>query len=128
MFKSNEKILFKEDTVEGYLSVASDDMSVNTLNEITEYFVETITLVDLLREHGAPAEIDYISVDIEGSELRVLDSYFKSNDFFRVNRWSVEHNFRKDRIELENLFISNGYRLVNRELSYRDYWFELKDV
>ncbi len=47
-----------------------------------EYEVDTITLNDLLESHAAPAHIDYMSVDTEGSELAILSAC----DF---DRWSL---------------------------------------
>jgi len=123
---SGEKIYFTEDTTEGYLSVATQDQSVTTFNKSSEYPVTTVTLFDLLLEHRAPTHIDYISVDIEGSELRVLKEFFRRNSQYEVMCWTVEHNFRENKIELENLFVKNGYRAIHKELSYRDYWF-IKD-
>lgn len=121
--KTGEKIGFKEDVLEGYLSVAVEDSLVDSSNESLQYLVDTVTLFDLLSEHGAPESIDYISVDIEGSELRVLTEFFERNDRFDVRCWTVEHNFKESRDNLERLFSINGYIAVNKELSYRDYWF-----
>ena len=52
--------------------------------------VTSITLNSLLERHKAPTEIDYVSLDTEGSELRILSAF----DFSRwnVRIWSVEHN------------------------------------
>ena len=124
--KSGESILFDEDVIEGYLSVASEDKLVVTQNNTSKYSVDTVTLLDLLDDHDAPNRIDYISVDIEGSELRVLREFFKSNSQYEVKCWTVEHNFRGNRTDLENLFARNGYRAIHKELSYRDYWFKLE--
>jgi hypothetical protein len=73
--------------------------------------------------HDAPKVIDYISVDIEGSEIRVLSEFFEKNSKYEVKCWTVEHNFRNDRKSLRDLFTDHGYEVVNEELSYRDYWF-----
>ena len=52
--------------------------------------VETVSLNDLLTQHDAPHEVDYISIDTEGSELDILAPF----DFKRwnVTLFSVEHN------------------------------------
>ena len=51
---------------------------------------KTIKLNTLLEKHQAPHQIDYISLDTEGSELRILSAF----DFRRweVKIFSVEHN------------------------------------
>lgn len=120
---SDESIFFFEDNIEGYLSVAAQDQKVITGNKSSTYEVKTVTLLDLLNDHGAPDEIEYISVDIEGSEMRVLREFFAKNSKYSIKCWSVEHNFRRDRDLLRNLFVNNGYKLVNEALSYRDFWF-----
>ncbi len=120
---SGESIFFNEDEVEGYLSVASEDKKVETHNKSSTYEVKTVTLLDLLEDHDAPKVIDYISVDIEGSEIRVLREFFEKNSKYEVKCWTVEHNFRNDRKSLRDLFTDHGYEVVNEELSYRDYWF-----
>jgi len=120
---SDQSIEFFEDRSEGYLSVASKDKRVITSNESSIYKVKTVTLLDMLTEHEAPRIIEYISVDIEGSELRVCADFFARNSEYSVKCWTVEHNFRSDRGSLKNLFLNNGYKLVNENLSHRDYWF-----
>jgi FkbM family methyltransferase len=121
--KSNEIIKFHEDLTEGYLSVASEDSQITTNNFNLSYSVQTVTLLDLLRDHNAPKIINYISVDIEGSELRVITNFFENNTFYDVKLWTVEHNYRKDAGRLLELFAINGYQVVHSQLSLRDYWF-----
>ena len=59
------------------------------MSQPTEY-VKTITLNTLLEQYNAPPIIDYISLDTEGSELRILKAFnFKKRD---VKIWSIEHN------------------------------------
>ena len=125
--KSSEFIEFTEDLVEGYLSVAVQDKMINSGNKNHSYKVETVTLLDLLNQHNAPKIIDYVSIDVEGSELRILEHFFSNNKYYEINLWSVEHNFRKQSSDLLKMFQENGYRNVHRELSHRDFWFIKND-
>ncbi|WP_417693161.1 FkbM family methyltransferase [Roseibium sp.] len=85
------------------------------------YPVNTISLLDLLRKFEAPAQIDYLSVDTEGSELEILSAF----DFqtYRFNCITVEHNFTATRERLHALLTSNGYRRVLPHLSRWDDWY-----
>jgi hypothetical protein len=85
------------------------------------YKVETVSLNDLLAQYGAPAHIDYISVDTEGSELDILEAL----DF---DRWSfgvltVEHGHLPQRAKIQSLLTAKGYRQVLSELSGFDDWY-----
>jgi hypothetical protein len=72
---SGDTISFTETTECGELSTvtqfAQSDYHDRTKKNPIEYQVETISLADLL-VHKAPAEIDYLSIDTEGSELTIL--------------------------------------------------------
>jgi FkbM family methyltransferase len=86
------------------------------------YTVPTVSLNDLLSEHNAPRQIDYLSVDTEGSELEVLRQF----DFvhWRPHVITVEHNFfepRRSQIRL--LMANNGYHQVLPEVSFWDDWY-----
>ena len=41
----------------------------------TNYQVGTISLLDLLDKYNAPRQIDYLSIDTEGSEFEILSSF-----------------------------------------------------
>jgi FkbM family methyltransferase len=87
-----------------------------------EYQVETVSLDDLLMQHKAPAEIDYLSIDTEGSELTIL----RALDF---NRWqfnviTVEHNWvQSARDGIYSLLTLHGYSRVLTEFSQFDDWY-----
>jgi len=82
--------------------------------------VDTITLLDLLQRFDSPVLIDYMSMDIEGSELAVIGSMDFSK--YRFGLLSVEVNSDEQlRHELRLLLANYGYEsctLRNDELFY----------
>ncbi len=111
-----------------YISVAKEDLVAETKEETTLVEkIETITLNDLLVFYNSPKTIDFLSVDIEGSELRVLETFFRQKEF-DVRLMVVEHNWRKDGQEILDLVTSNGYEVVFQEYSSRDFWFRKKSM
>jgi FkbM family methyltransferase len=83
--------------------------------------VKTISLNDLLERHAAPREIDYLSIDTEGSELDILSAF----DFGRyaVSVISCEHNFSHQRQEIFTLLARNGFVRMFEGLSRWDDWY-----
>jgi FkbM family methyltransferase len=84
--------------------------------------VQSVTLTDLLAEHGAPRTIDYLSVDVEGAELDALESL----DFerFRPRIVTVEHNFDEARrTGIESLLGSQGFVREFEQFSGFDDWY-----
>ncbi len=83
--------------------------------------VETVSLNDLLERHEAPRSIDYISIDTEGSELRILEKF----DFekWNVNLFSVEHNLTAQEQALDELMLQNGYERRYASYSGIDAWY-----
>jgi FkbM family methyltransferase len=87
--------------------LSSDTDNKEGSNETEEIFqVETKTLESILVESKAPFEIDYLSVDIEGSEQRVLGSF----DFgkYRFKCLTIERPTEL----LRNILKENDYVLV----------------
>ena len=83
-----------------------------------EIRVETVSLVDLLREHDAPTEIDYLSIDTEGSEFEILKPFdFRS---FTVKIISVEHNHTQQRNNIRRLLEKKGFFRLDRSADYFD--------
>ncbi|HYC48196.1 MAG TPA: FkbM family methyltransferase [Burkholderiales bacterium] len=90
--------------------------------DATTISVDTVSLNDLLAEHGAPRDIDYLSIDTEGSELDILAAF----DFerFRVSVITVEHNFREDvRASLHQLLGAHGFVRELELFSRFDDWY-----
>jgi FkbM family methyltransferase len=75
--------------------------------------LETISLDDFLRINGAPKQIDYLSIDTEGSEYAILKSF--PFDKWDVRFITVEHNFEPQREKIFNLLSSFGYVRTKKE-------------
>jgi len=87
----------------------------------SSYQVETVSLLDLLRQGNAPSFIDFISIDTEGSEFAVLENFDFSQ--YRFGLMCIEHNFSKRRNAVVALLLKNGYEQIFPELSLWDDWF-----
>ena len=83
--------------------------------------IETITLTDLLGEYHAPKIIDYISIDTEGSEFKILEVFNFEKYKFKIIQ--VEHNFTNDREKIFKLLSSKGYLRVFTSISKVDDWY-----
>jgi len=72
---------------------------------------QMVVLSDVLDRHSAPKICDYLSLDVEGAELRILKAFPFDRYAFRV--MTVEHNgFPKAMTQLRQLLESKGYRIV----------------
>ena len=102
------------------------DMHEEKRREGRSYQVPTVSLMDLLREHGAPDTIDYLSIDTEGSEFEILSRF----DFqrYRFKVVTCEHNMTSMRESLHRLFTANGYVRVLESISLVDDWYVSEDV
>lgn len=83
--------------------------------------VETISLNDLLIEANAPTEIDFLSVDTEGSEFDILSHF----DFKRwnVRCIAVEHNGSVNQQKIFDLLSGKGFRRKWPGLGHVDDWY-----
>jgi FkbM family methyltransferase len=83
--------------------------------------VKTISLNDLLTEASAPTQIDFLSVDTEGSEFDILSHLdFKRWD---VRCIAVEHNSTASRQKLFDLLTDRGFRRKWPEIGHVDDWY-----
>lgn len=123
--KTGVELMFREVQSDFALSTLTEfsdvDLHRNTRKLGETYPVETITLEDLLIQHGAPEEIDFISIDTEGSELSILKGFDFSR--FRFNVITCEHNFSSTRDQILNLLKANRYYRILNEISLFDDWF-----
>ena len=63
-------------------------------------------LLDLLAAHNCPREIDYLSIDTEGSELPILNAFDFSK--YDIKIVTVEHNYcEPDRQQIHDLLFAD---------------------
>jgi FkbM family methyltransferase len=86
------------------------------------YEVETIRLDDAILEHETivPYFIDYMSLDTEGTEFDILQSFDFNN--YRVGYFTIEHNFvEPKRTNIRNFLLSKGYVYIGQNSVDDDY-------
>lgn len=89
--------------------------------KLINYNVNTISLIDMLKKYDAPKNIDYLSIDTEGSEYEILKNFDFSEYSFKII--TCEHNFTPMRDEIYRLLTKNGYDRVLSEISMFDDWY-----
>ena len=102
-------------------SLSALDMHAGLRQTHQGYDVETVSLNDLLAQYHAPARMDYLSIDTEGSELAILRQL--DFDRYRFNVITCEHNFTPAREELHTLLTQHGYVRRYTEVSKVDDWY-----
>jgi FkbM family methyltransferase len=126
--QSGESIAFREASNRVLSTVArfSDgDMHAEDRKQGITYDVPTVSLDNLLAEHRAPCDPDFLSIDTEGSELEILSKF----DF---KRWPFkviccEHAYTSARQPLFELLTAKGYKRVHVDISQFDDWYILAD-
>ena len=88
--------------------------------------VKTVSINDLLEEHNAPKNIDYISIDTEGSEFSILKELDLTK--YNVSIFTIEHNFIEEkRNKVRQLLEKNNYLRVFEKISRFDGWYVKKN-
>lgn len=86
------------------------------------YPVETVSLMDLLLAHRCPRDIDYLSIDTEGSEFVILSKFDFSK--YAIKILTVEHNFcEPDRQNIHDLLVGHGFIRIFEAFSKFDDWY-----
>ncbi len=120
--KSNEILSFTEteDALESSAVLEEGNQQARS-----SYDVKTVSLEDLLQEHKAPTTIDYLSMDVEGSEALILEDFPFSK--YRFEFISLEHRRDWEEAHLVELMGRNGYRQILREFSGVDGFYVPED-
>jgi FkbM family methyltransferase len=118
ILKFNETDTTELSTVNSY---SSSDSHKHNRKRGQVYEVKTISLNDLLDKYNAPNEIDYLSIDTEGSEYQILSAF--DFDRYKFKVITVEHNFTERRDDIYRLLTGKGYGRRFEELSEFDDWY-----
>ena len=74
----------------------------------------SITFTELLDEAQAPLVMDFLSLDTEGSELKILQSL--NHNKYKFLYITVEHNYTPLREEIRKFLVSKDYEYVNENV------------
>jgi 3-dehydroquinate dehydratase len=99
-------------------------MSKSRKKNSRKYNVSTISLSDLLKKYEEPYEIDYLSIDTEGSEYDILKSF--NFDEYNIKIITCEHNDSNTREKIFSLLSEKGYERKYVEFSRYDDWYVRK--
>ena len=103
------------------------DHNHNLRKDTRSLKVQTVSINDLLEEHSAPRDIDYISIDTEGSEFSILKELDLNK--YNVSIFTVEHNFIEEKKnKVKDLLEKNNYLSVFEKISAFDGWYIKQDV
>jgi hypothetical protein len=84
--------------------------------------MSSISLNSLIKKYKLGKNIDYISIDTEGTELNIIKNFnFKK---FNVKIFTIEHNFKKNKREsIYKILKKNDYQRMFKNISYMDDWY-----
>jgi FkbM family methyltransferase len=117
---SGAKIAFKVDAQDSIFSGIDADIVLHKSRAGQSQERITRTLAAVLDEQKAPNAIDYMSLDTEGSELKILHGAGLDRYLFKTI--TVEHNYETEKRDaIHALLAKHGYRRVRRVLF--DDWY-----
>lgn len=125
---SGETVIFNETAIPELSTInkfSSADLHRDSRKVGSRYEVTTVSLIDLLAEHGAPPRIDYLSIDTEGSEFDILEGF--DFDRYKVSVITCEHNFTPTRRRVHGLLTARGYVRKFEGVSEFDDWYVKAD-
>ena len=88
--------------------------------------VQAFTLQEMIDNNLPSREIDFLSIDTEGSDIDILKSLDLNK--YKIKSICVEHNFREGSDQILNYMDAQGYEQVFKEFSKNDYWFVLREL
>ena len=100
---------------------AHKDLILSNESKLVKFI--TKKLIDILDKHSAPNFIEYLNLDVEGSEYDILSTFDFSK--YKFGAITVEHNYEEPkRTMIRELLEKNGYDLVIKQAF--DDWYVSK--
>jgi FkbM family methyltransferase len=110
--EKGHKVKFRKS---GFMGGIEDDLNHTkdwvVVKNAETFELITTTLDEILSRADAPMHIQYMSIDVEGAELRALQGLSFSK--YKVDAFTIEHNWEEPkRSQIRELLESKGYRNV----------------
>ena len=121
---TGELVPFRESEIgelSGIIEFANNDGWSNTRSAGTVHDVETVSLVDFLKQNHAPHRIDFLSIDTEGSEYSIIQDFDFS--YWDIRLVVIEHNFTSSKGKIIEKMLNSGYLQILPKISAWDAWF-----
>jgi len=130
IYNINTKINFLETAypmLSTMKSFSLSDHHKNLRSELINHncIKETISVNSFLQKHNCPINIDYLSIDTEGSEYLILKNFNLKK--YNIKIITIEHNFTKNRKKIQNYLFKNNYLLVKINTQHDD-WYIKKEI
>lgn len=113
----NNKIKFVIRETPEWSHIEGNNLFIDKFSKkINTIEINTLTLKSLLDKFNSPEEIDFISIDAEESEIKILDKFFNENTDYKINCFLIESG---DLNALNYLFKDKPYvKVTNPYLNY----------
>jgi FkbM family methyltransferase len=109
----------------GNVPFSSSEMG-SRINDSYDYFVECDTLENILIKNNAPHFIDYLSIDVEGNEIAIIEKFPFNN--WKFGAITIEHNLYSDgeyrKNEIRKILNKNGYIIERENVTHNGLPFE----
>ena len=106
----------------GSLNATTDGSHERHTDNAPTITVDCATLQQILSDADAPRRIDFLSIDVEGGEVAIIEQMIAVKNRFRCG--CIEHNSRaKDYMLIKNLLIDAGYKLMWERQTEQDIFF-----
>jgi hypothetical protein len=85
---SNTRMLYEK----GWRGLLMDSTFENDVINLRRHYITSDNIVALFQRYGVPADVDYVSIDIDSTDLWIFDSLTRPSSPYRPRVVSVEYN------------------------------------